>query len=741
MLYDECDRAAAPEFDASAWVSSLSLIARHYGIACSPQSALNRVAWGEGRPDAELLALCARPLGLRVRRLRPADIRLTPARLPVIVCLKDGGPGVLTSLSRDGQAGLIMAGEQDQTSFPLAELLARAEWIVIARPARTLVDARVDDYIAPYREGWLRRLALPDLRPYGYVLIATFTANLLGLTGILFSKQVYDRVVPAESFNTLYVLFIGVLLAAVFDFVMRRTRARIVDSLGKRADIRLSDQVYGHALRVKNAARPKSTGAFVAQLRDLEALRDMLTSTTLSVVADLPFFVLFLAVFWYIGGPLVMVPAAAVVLMILPGLLVQGRLNRHVNESMREGSMRNAMLIESVQGIEDIKSLQAEDRFQQRWNHFNAVTAEATLKQRNITGALQTWSHAVQMGVFATIIFVGAPMVIAGDMTTGTLVACSILGSRMMAPMAQFSQIFSRIQQARLSHQSIDAILRMEVDHPESKSRIGVTALQGDYHLRAAVFYREDAAPQPALTVADLRIRPGEKLAVAGRIGSGKSTLLQALAGMIEPRSGEVLLDDMALAQIDPSDLRRDIGLLSQESRLFHGTIRDNLILGNPQASDGEIMAALKTAGALEFVSRSAQGLDYPLLEEGRGLSGGQRQMLMLARLILRDPRIVILDEPTASMDEQSERSLLASLKSWSADRSLIIATHRMRVLDLVDRVVVTDQGRITFDGDKAAFLLRGQRPRPARPAIVATASGLQAMTAGPASRRAEHGR
>ena len=332
----------------------------------------------------------------------------------------------------------------------MADITPQARRFIVARPLRTLVDARVDNYIAPYREGWLRRFALPDLRPYGYVMIAALVANVLGLTGIIFSKQVYDRVVPAESFNTLHVLFSGVMLAAVFDFLMRRTRTQITDALGKRADIRLSDQVYGHALRVRNAARPKSTGSFVAQLRDLDALREMLTSTTVSVLSDLPFFFVFLAFFWYIGGSLVLVPVAAALALILPGLLVQNRLNLYVNEGMREASMRNAMLIESVQGIEDIKSLQAEDRFQQRWNHFNAVSADANLKQRNITGALQAWGHVVQTGVFATIVFFGAPMVIAGDLTTGTLVACSILGSRMMGPMTQFSQIFTRLQQARL---------------------------------------------------------------------------------------------------------------------------------------------------------------------------------------------------------------------------------------------------------------------------------------------------
>ena len=715
------DQPTTAPLDAGAWVTCLGHVARHYGISFSAQSALNSAVWSAEKPQAEQLVLIGRRLGLRLRTYAPGELKLSAWRLPVVVELDDGTVGVVSSLGASGEAGLLLAGEQDPTIVPAAGLVPRIRRIVIARPLRTLVDERVDNYIAPYREGWLRRFALPDLRPYGYVMIATLTANALGLTGIIFSKQVYDRVVPAESFNTLYVLFIGVMMAAVFDFIMRRTRTSIVDMMGKKADIRLSDQVFGHAMRVRNSARPKSTGSFVAQLRDLESLREMLTSTTISVLADLPFFFVFLLFFWYIGGDLVFVPVVALVAMVLPGLFVQKRLNRHVNEGMREASMRNAMLIEAVQGIEDIKSLQAEDRFQQRWNHFNAVAADAQLKQRNITSALQAWAHAVQMSVFATIVFVGAPKVIAGDMTTGTLVACSILGSRMMGPMAQLSQIFSRLQQARLSYQSVDAVMRMPVDHPDRESRIGVAMLAGGYHLRGTRF-SHDPQGHPVLAVEDLKISPGERVAVLGRIGAGKSTLLHALAGMIEPGEGEILLDDMALGQIDPSDLRRDLGLLTQDSRLFHGTIRDNLMLGAPQASDAEILEALKVSGAIDFVSRMAQGLDYPLLEDGRGLSGGQRQALMLARLILRNPRIVLLDEPTASMDDQTERNLVAALGEWMAGRTVVLATHRMRVLDLADRVIVVERGRISFDGARDVFLRRmraGGRPAAARPKLV----------------------
>lgn len=703
-------RYGTDTLDAQGWIACLGHISRHYGISFSAQSALNSVAWNMDGPKEERLASLGRHLGLRIKIYTPGQLQLTPWRLPVICEFKDGTLGLISTLSKSGQAGVLLSDEQDENTFEQEVLISESLHFISARPMRTLVDERVDNYIAPYREGWLRRFALPDLRPYGYVMIATFTANVLGLTGILFSKQVYDRVVPAESFNTLYVLFLGVMLAAVFDFIMRRTRTKIVDALGKRSDIRLSDQVFGHAVRVKSSARPKSTGAFVAQLKDLEPLREMLTSTTITVLADLPFFFMFLFFFWYIGGPLVVVPMVAAIAMVLPGLLFQKKLNRHVNEGMREASMRNAMLIEAVQGSEDIKTLQAENRFQQRWNHFNAVAAEAQLKQRDITSMLQSWAHAVQMSVFATIVFIGAPMVIAGDMTTGTLVACSLLGSRMMSPMSQLTQIFSKLQQAKLSYKSVDAVMEMPVDHPDRESRIGVAAISGTYRLKDANFFHDEEKANLALSIADLKIEAGEKIAVLGRVGAGKSTLLYALAGTFEPSEGEVLLDDMSLGQIDPSDVRRDVALLSQDSRLFHGTIRDNLMLGAPQATDKEILEALKVSGAIDFVSRMTQGLDYPLLEDGRGLSGGQRQALMLTRLILRNPRVLILDEPTASMDEQTEQNLINALQDWMKDRTVILATHRMRALNLVDRVIVVERGTILSDETKSSFLERSRK-------------------------------
>ncbi|WP_308814571.1 type I secretion system permease/ATPase [Sphingomonas sp. GV3] len=691
--------------DGEAWIDLIGQVARHYRLPMSDQRARLAAQWehtDEG--DARIRAV-ARAAGLSVRFLPPAAARLTSWRLPVIACLRDGEIALIPAIDADGRATVCFAGEAGApSSLPLATLLRDAERIVVPRPLRAAADMRVDTYIRPYRDHWLRGILTQDLRGYGHIALASVLSNLLGLAGVLFSMQVYDRVIPAQSMPTLVILFLGVLLAIGFDYLLRQLRVTITDVLGKRADLRLSDQVFGHALRVRNRARPASTGTFIAQLRDLDQVRDMLTSTTVAAVADLPFFFLFLVILFGIGGVLALVPLAAVVALLAPSLLAQRRLRAHATESMRETSLRNALLIEAVQGIDDVKLLQAEERFQRQWNHCNAVAGEAQLRLRSLTSRLSTWAQSVQNGVYAAVIFVGAPMVIAGEVTTGALVATSMLASRMMAPMAQVAQLLGRYQHAKVAAQSLDQIMALPVDSPDAAHRIALPAVAGAYRLRDAAFAHAADTP-PALVVPRLEIAAGETIALLGRNGAGKSTLLAGLSGMLEPASGEILLDDLALGQIDPADVRRDVGLLTQNSRLFHGTLRDNLTMGAPHASADAIMDALEMVGATDFVRRLRDGLDHLVLEGGRGLSGGQVQALLLARLLIRRPSVVLLDEPTAAMDEAAERHFIDRFRDWSRGRTVVVATHRLRVLDLADRVVVIDQGTILLDQPKSAAL------------------------------------
>lgn len=701
-----------PDYDQ--WMEAILLVARHYRLNVS-QETVRIASLRHDRKLDDVVRQMARQAGLTVKFAGKLPRDLNRWRMPLVVELQDGQVGVVQSVNEQ-EVGIALSGDQGlQNRMPLqalGEVLGRT---VILRPARPLSDVRTDDYVQPFDEHWFRRIVLRDLRPYGHVMIASLVANLLGMAGMLFSMQVYDRVIPAESLPTLYVLFSGVMLAVLFDFVMRIMRLRITDLLGKRADLRVSDLVYGHALRLRNSARPKSTGSFISQLRELEQIRDLITSSTATALADFPFFLLFLLVFYLIGGPLVAIPLVALAAMVLPGFMYQRKLARLANANMRESALRNAMLVESVQGLDDIKALQAEQRFQEQWNHYNAATADSGLQLRTLTNGLVAWTQNVQSAVFAVVIVFGAPMVIAGDLTTGSLVAASMLASRMMAPMAQLTHVLTRWQQAKVALQGLNRLMQLPVDHPVGSKRVHLPSIRGDYYLKnVGLRYNEDTPS--VLDVSELTIRPGERIALLGRNGAGKSTLLQALAGSMDLATGHFTLDGIAMAHLDPADLRRDVGLLQQHARLFHGTLRDNLTLGAGQASDQELVAVLSISGALEFVRQLPKGLDHLILEGGLGLSGGQRQSLLISRLLLRQPQVLLLDEPTASLDDVTERKLLDDLELWSEGRTLIIATHRVSVLQRVDRIIVLDNGRIVIDDKREAALTRLRQPTGVRP-------------------------
>ena len=688
------------------WLEAMLNIARFYRMDVSEETVRVSLAWEHGNDPDAVLRRMAGQMGLILRFEAFSEAALDPWRLPLAVELDDGQVAIIDKADAAGNLSVLKSGEQGLfINLRLGQLRERAVRVAILRPESSVADARVDDYIKPYRPDWFWRIALRDWKRYGDVLLAATVANVLALAGVIFSMQVYDRVVPAQSEPTLWVLFIGVLLAIGFEFLLRMARSTVADMIGKRADLKITDQVFGHALRLRNDARSKSTGTFIAQIRELEQVRELITSTTLGAITDLPFVLLFLVILYLTGGPLVYVALGALPLLILPGLLVQKPLARLSAEGMREAALRNALLVEAVQGIEDIKLLRAEPRFQNQWNQMHAVAADIAIKQRHLTNLLLTWTQELQGLVYVTVLLAGCYLVMRGEMTTGALVGSSILASRMMAPLAQISGIFARWQQARVARQGLDELMKRPVDQPERSRRVHRPLLRGRFTLKDVQFRYSEKDKQPALDIQHLNIHAGERVAILGRNGAGKSSLLQLLAGLHLPQRGNVVLDGLELTQIDPADVRRDIGLLTQNSRLFFGSIRDNLTLGRPMASDAEILQALTLSGALALVQSQEGGLDYLILEGGIGLSGGQKQALLLARTLLREPNTLLLDEPTATLDEVSERQVLEQLTPWLDGRTLVVATHRLAVLQWVDRVLVIDAGRIVMDGTKEQVL------------------------------------
>ena len=688
------------------YLQAILLIAKHYRIETSEERIRLQMDWAGASAADEVVKTIARQIGLSVRKSKFSKEMLNPWRLPVIVVFKDGQVGVVDQADVDHNVSIQMSGDQGLAqSFVASDLQHEIESVYILRPEKSVADARIDEYIKPYESSWFWSIVLRDWKRYIDIMFASLIANILALATIIFSMQVYDRVVPSQSIPTLWVLAGGVLIAAIFEFVLRVARIYLSDIIGKRADLRISDRVFGHTLRIKNSERSKSTGTFISQIRELEGVRELVTSTTISAIADLPFFFLFLVIFWIIGGNLFWVMVLVVPLMIIPAILAQRPLAKLAREGMRESSIRNAILVESVQGIEDIKLLRAESRFQNRWNHMNEMSADISMKQRKIVGVMTAWTQKVQGLTYALVVLVGCFAVISGEMTTGALVACSILSSRMLAPIAQITGVLGRLQQAKVAKSSLDELMKKPVDQPDRAHLIHRSVLLGDYQLNGTLFkYNQDDA-KPNLAIAQLAIRAGEKIAILGRNGAGKSTLLQLLSGMQMPQQGNIYLDGLDLSLIDPADIRRDTGLLNQSAHLFYGTIRENLTLGAPLASDDDLIQALKMTGAWSFAQDKKEGLDHLVLEGGLGFSGGQRQALLLSRLLIRQPNIVLLDEPTASIDDVAEKQFIDHLMNWMGHRTLIVATHRRAVLALVDRIIVMNEGKIVMDGPRDQIL------------------------------------
>lgn len=694
---------------------ALAHLAQDRRIGWSQAAVLGDLEWRASRASGGVGACdiidAAAAEGLRLKAhpvSKLADGPITAIDLPLIVVLRDGRSGVIDTLPDQQLVTLALYDAQlsHQMQSRTAALAQEALWLFTLLPVETLRDTRVDGYLAPLSRNWLRETLFPSLKPYGYVIAASLICNLLAMAGMIFSMQVYDRVIPAASYPTLVVLTCGVALAFLFEFLIRLSRSSLLDVLGKEAGLALSERVFGRALRIRADARPPSTGSFIAQLRDIDTLREQLTSASVNAVMDLPFFLLFLVILASVGGWLALIPLAAFVLMVAPALLMQGKLRAAAQGAQRESALRNAVLVEAIQGGDDIKALRAEARFDDIWRQTSLATAASSSKQKRLVAFLTTWTQTVQQGVYAATVAIGAPLVMSGQLTTGTVVGASILGARMLAPMAQISAVLTRWQQAKIGAAALNDLMHKPVDQPDRESRVSLNPIRGVIDIEGARFSHGQGQPI-ALEIDKLSIKAGERIGILGRNAAGKSSLLQALAGNLAPLQGRVLIDGHRLESIDPADLRRDIAWVGQNARLFHGSLRDNLRMAAPLADDAALMEALAQAGGANLLQALPKGLDHQIGEGGTGLSGGQRQKILLARAMLITPRLLLLDEPSAVMDETSERAFGARLRQLAPHQGVVIATHRLRLLDCVDRLIVLKRGKIAMDGPKDQILAR----------------------------------
>ena len=562
----------------------------------------------------------------------------------------------------------------------------------------TLVEIpkkRIADWLAePIRRNW---------RTYSKVALAAALINVFGLASALFTMTVYDRVVPNSAYGSLLALSIGLGIILIFDFILKLLRAYFVDFAGAKIDEEIGEDVFARLTAMRLELRKGSTGQLTGMMRELETIRDFFASATLVAVVDLPFIFITLAVVAAIGGWVVAVPGAMVPLVILVGLGAQPALQRIAATTLGQGLLKQSVLVETVGSIEHVKVSGADRMLKRRWKEAVREHAQSNLRQRLISSIGTTFATTAGMISYAGVVVIGVFLVADNKLTLGGLIACSILAGRAVAPLAQISQLVGRITATRTAYRHVRQLMEQPVEGPQTEPlEMGTTA--GAIELREVTFtYPGGSAP--ALDNVSLKIEPGQHVALLGRVGSGKSTIARMMLGLYPPQEGMVLVDGVDLAQFDPFSLRAQIGSVLQEPALFSGSIRENIVLERPFIDDEEMLRASRVSGTDLFVSRISNGYDLRLVDRGEGLSGGQRQSIAIARALAGKPPIVVMDEPSSAMDAQTEGDLINRLGEELKNRTLVVVTHRQPLLQLVDRIIIMDRGKVVADGPRDAVL------------------------------------
>lgn len=544
---------------------------------------------------------------------------------------------------------------------------------------------------------------------YVQVALAAALANLLGLATSVFIMVVYDRVLPNEATESLIALTFGVGIALVFDFALKLLRAGFIDRAGQNADMFMGRRVFDQLLNIQMKSRTGSTGAMTSTVREFETLREFFTSATLVAVVDLPFIALFIFVIYLVGGDLALVPALAVPVVLLAGLVVQPILSRMAEKSLADGQSKQSVLVEAVSGLETIKTTSAGRQMRNRWEQAIERQSAHGARSRAVTQFALNLTGFTQQAAQVLIVFYGVFLITEGQASMGALVASVMLTGRALAPLGQLAQTLTRVNQARSAYRNLDALMQAESERPDGRSWITRTGFKGAISFSNVHFAYPDQN-EDTLNGVSFTIKPGEKVAILGQIGSGKSTIARLLLGLYSPRVGSVMLDGLDIRQIDPGDLRRNIGSVLQDIWLFSGSVRENIVSGAIRPRDEDLIEAGRTAGVEDFVARHPSGYDQQLAERGEGLSGGQKQAIALARALIGRPPVLLLDEPTSAMDVKTEAQVIQRLKEATTDTTVVVVTHRTSLLELVDRVIVIEGGKIGADGSKSLLTQHARR-------------------------------
>ncbi|MDM8350200.1 type I secretion system permease/ATPase [Pseudomonas sp. sp1636] len=696
-------------------LDGLLILCKLHGCTASRGSLSAGLPMPQQRLSANLLPRAAARGGLQGRLLQRELTAISALNLPVLLLLKNGRSAVLRQWEADDQA-LIMPSEADGGEQHVAREQLAEEYsgqAFFARPRHELEDVRTP--LLPRIDAWFRDTLKLSRWLYTDAMLASLLVNLLGLMVPLFVMQTYDRVVPNQATATLWVLAIGLFIGTSFELLLRVLRANLLDSAGKKTDVVLSATLFERITGMAMKARPATVGGFAQNIHDFQGLREFLTAVTLTSLIDLPFALLMIMVIGLLGGSLIAIPLLAFPLTAIFALIIQGRLRDTVQRSLVLGAERQALLIETLGGLETLKACGAESERQHQWETTHGALTRLDAHARFLSSLATNGTLFLQQCAGMAIIIAGVYAIIAGDMSVGALIACYMLNSRVLAPLGQVAGLITRYQQARLTMKSTDALMGLPQERQAKQRPLERTLLQGTLDVHQ-VSFSYPGQSNPALTKVSLRLNAGERVGIIGRSGSGKSTLARLLLGFYAPDEGQILLDGLDLRQLDVADLRHQIGYVAHDLPLLAGSLRDNLTLGARYISDARMLEVAELTGVSELARQHPQGFERPVGERGQQLSGGQRQAVLLARALLLDPQILVFDEPTSAMDNSSEEILRSRLHAWAQGKTMLLITHRSSMLSLVDRLVVLDNGQIVADGPKEAVIeaLRKGRVGPA---------------------------
>jgi len=694
----------------------LVILTKLYGRPFSAESLVAGLPIEEGKSFPELFSLkgaksgfsrAAKKAGFSSKLVQRTLPQINPLVLPCILMLREGESCILQAFDKTKTHAKVILPELGEEPQWVSIEDLNAEYLGFAFYLKRELDLEADEETKKFREKdkhWFWGTLAKSTEIYRDVLIATLIINIFVIATPLFTMNVYDRVVPNDATDTLWVLAIGVMIIYIFDTVLKLVRTYFLEVAGKKCDIIMSSLIFERVMDFKMISHPKSVGSFANSLKDFESIRGFLTSATVSAIIDLPFAVIFLFVIMFIAGPLVYAPILTILLILAYTFSIKDPLHRSVVSTHEASAEKSGVLIESLTSLETIKAMGAAGQVQWKWEESTGDIAAKSIKSKILSGSITTVTALlIQLNTIALVVG-GVYMIKSLELTMGGLIAVVLLAGRAISPMGQVASLITNYEHVKTAYDGIEKIMSMPVEHPDGKKFVQRTIFHGSIEFKDVAFSYPNAQ-KGSLKNINFTIRHGERVGIIGKIGSGKTTIEKLIMGLYSPTSGAILVDGIDISQIDPMDLRKNMGYVPQDVVLFKGTVKENIVYRFPEAEDSDIIRAADLSGVSDFVNKHPQGFDMEVGEKGAGLSGGQRQSITLARALLTDAPILLLDEPTNSMDGKTESTIIKKIRTFCADKTIILVTHKPALLDLVDRLILVDEGEIVLDGTKEYVL------------------------------------